>query len=172
MATPDPQHPPITQDFGWALGVLLRAYRDRVAPILADFPQSTRGYETLAEVVVNGQRPSQLALAQRLGIDRTVMTYLVDDLEDAGLVARRPNPADRRQRRIVATKEGQEVVAELCTLVAGAEQAALAALDPDERAEFHRLLMKAAAGATADGSPADGSPTDDSPTGTESPAPA
>ncbi|NYE20691.1 MarR family winged helix-turn-helix transcriptional regulator [Microbacterium immunditiarum] len=165
MAVTDPPHPPLTQDFGWALGVLLRAYRDRVAPILSDFPQTTRGYETLAEVVVNGQRPSQLALAQRLGIDRTVMTYLVDDLEDAGLLARRPNPEDRRQRRIVATKQGEEVIGELCTLVAGAERDALAALDPDERAEFHRLLLKAAAGAAADDSPA-GSPAQAEPPAT------
>ncbi|HWL76174.1 MarR family winged helix-turn-helix transcriptional regulator [Microbacterium sp.] len=158
MAADDPRHPPITQDFGWALGVLLRAYRDRMAPILTDFPQSTRGYETLAEVVVNGPQPSQLALAQRLGIDRTVMTYLVDDLEEAGLLTRRPNAEDRRQRRIVATKRGEEVAGELCALVAGAEQEALAALDPDERAEFHRLLMKAAAGAAAEDSPASDAP--------------
>ncbi|MFK0044612.1 MarR family transcriptional regulator [Streptomyces sp. NPDC090741] len=40
-------------------------------------------------------------MATYLGIDRTVMTYLIDDLVTAGLVERRLNPADRRQRKIV-----------------------------------------------------------------------
>jgi len=34
--------------------------------------------------------------AQQLGIDRTVMTHLLDDLERADLGERRPAPADRR----------------------------------------------------------------------------
>ncbi|MEZ3160930.1 MarR family transcriptional regulator [Microbacterium sp. BWT-B31] len=141
-----PRQPHPTEDFGWALGVLLREYRDRVAPILADFPQGERGYQTLSEVVVHGDQPSQLALANRLGIDRTVMTYLVDDLEDAGLVARRANPEDRRQRRIVPTGQGHDTLAELCVRVVGAEALTLASLTPDERVVFRRLLIKAASG--------------------------
>ena len=54
-----------------------------------------------------GHVGSQLALAQHLGIDRTVMTYLLDDLEAAGLIERRPDPADRRARRVVATRTGR-----------------------------------------------------------------
>jgi len=46
-----------------------------------------------------GNARNQLALAQQLGVDRTVMTYLIDDLERAGYVERRPDPADRRSAR-------------------------------------------------------------------------
>jgi DNA-binding MarR family transcriptional regulator len=35
------------------------------------------------------------------------MTYLLDSLAEAGLVERRPDPADRRARRIVATARGR-----------------------------------------------------------------
>ena len=35
------------------------------------------------------------------------MTYLLDDLEQAGLIERRPEPADRRARRVVATDAGR-----------------------------------------------------------------
>ena len=38
---------------------------------------------------------NQGTLGQQLGIDRTVLTYLIDDLESLGLVERRPDPADR-----------------------------------------------------------------------------
>jgi MarR family transcriptional regulator, transcriptional regulator for hemolysin len=132
-------------DFGWILGVLLRTYRDRVSEAIEEFPLGLRAYQTLREVA-RDQQPSQLALASHLGIDRTVMTYVIDELEEAGLVERRPNPDDRRQRRIVATRRGLEAVSALCKRAAEAEGAVLAALDPAERAVIRRLLYKAALG--------------------------
>lgn len=139
---------PSADTCGWALGVLLRSHRDLVSRVLGDFPHGPRGYQTLVEVV-RGQQPSQLALANRLGIDRTVMTYLIDDLVAAGLVQRRPNPADRRQRLVVATPDGEKALAELCHQVAEAEDTMLGALDDHERAVFRRLLLKAACGTGA-----------------------
>lgn len=133
----------MTEDLGAALGTLLRAYADAVAPMLGDLPQGARGYQTMCEVV-HGRQPSQAALAARLGIDRTMMTYLLDDLVAAGLVERRPNPDDRRQRRIVATDRGLDTMAALCEQVTAAEDAALGALSDEERVVFRRLLFKAA----------------------------
>jgi MarR family transcriptional regulator, transcriptional regulator for hemolysin len=133
------------EDFGWALGVLLRSYRELVTPALGDLPHGTRGYQTLCEIV-RGDQPSQLALANRLGIDRTVMTYLIDDLVDTGLVERRPNPVDRRQRQIVATARGRQAIATLCERVIEAERLVLDALNADERELFRGLLDKAARG--------------------------
>ncbi|MFE7773488.1 MarR family winged helix-turn-helix transcriptional regulator [Streptomyces sp. NPDC057445] len=83
----------------------MRAYRTVVASVLDDVPQGARGYRTLT-VVVRGDQQNQLAPATYLGIDRTVMTYLIDDLVTAGLVERRLTPADRRRRKIVATARG------------------------------------------------------------------
>lgn len=133
----------VEEDLGWALGVLLRSYRAMLPSALDAVPHGARGYQTLCEVV-RGHQPSQLALAKRLGIDRTVMTYLIDDLVAARLVERRPNPADRRQRQIVATARGRKTLATLCGQVAEAEHAVLKALDEDERELFRRLLLKAA----------------------------
>jgi DNA-binding MarR family transcriptional regulator len=132
-----------TDDFGAAMGMVLRSYAEMVGPTLIGFPQGARGYETLCQVV-QGEPPSQAALAATVGLDRTIMTYLIDDLVAAGLVERRPNPADRRQRRIVATPKGRSAVSDLCGRVAEAEAAALAKLDDDERLLFRRLLSKAA----------------------------
>ncbi len=133
-------------DFGRAIGALLRSYQERVSPILGDFPHGPRGYQILCEVV-QADQPSQLALANRLGVDRTVMTYLIDDLESAGLVERQPNPDDRRQRRVVATPRGREAVAALCREVAAAEREVLGSLDEEENASFRNLLVKATGGA-------------------------
>jgi DNA-binding MarR family transcriptional regulator len=132
-----------TEDLGWTLGSLLRSYRERVSPLLEDVPHGPRGYQTLCEVV-KGDHPSQLALATHLGIDRTVMTYLIDDLVDAGLVERRQNPDDRRQRQVVATARGHQLVARTCGRVNDAEREVLGALDRREQEQLRRLLTKAA----------------------------
>jgi MarR family transcriptional regulator for hemolysin len=132
-------------DFGWHLGVLLSAYQRSVVTVLGDFPHGPRGYQTLA-AVVHGDQPSQLALATHLGIDRTVMTYLIDDLVAAGLVERQLNPADRRQRKIVATPDGVRICTDLGRRVRDAEDKLLEALEPTERRSLRHLLRRVACG--------------------------
>ena len=131
------------QSLGWPLGVLLRGYEAFVGTELDGLPHRHRGYQVLREVV-HGDQPSQLALAGHLGIDRTVMTYLIDDLVAEGLVERQPNPADRRQRKVVATELGHTRLAETCTRVSAAEDRVLAALDPAERSAFREMLQRVA----------------------------
>jgi MarR family transcriptional regulator, transcriptional regulator for hemolysin len=141
-----PDEPAAEGDFGWSLGVLLRAYQTSVLTVIGDFPHGPRGYQTLA-TVTNGEQPNQLALATHLGIDRTVMTYLIDDLVKAGLVERRLNPADRRQRKIVATEDGVRTLKDLERRVREAEDLVLGGLDPAERDVFRGLLRRVARGA-------------------------
>jgi hypothetical protein len=49
-------------------------------------------------VAGQGEPSSQVALAQHLGVDRTVMTYLLDDLEAAKLVAPHPRRSLGRKK--------------------------------------------------------------------------
>jgi MarR family transcriptional regulator for hemolysin len=129
--------------FGWHLGTLVRAHSSLLLAALGDFPHGPRGYQTMA-TVVEGEHPNQIALASYLGIDRTVMTYLLDDLVKAGLVERQQNPADRRQRRVVATDQGRRTFADLERRVCQAEDRLLRALAPDEREAFRQLLRRVA----------------------------
>jgi MarR family transcriptional regulator for hemolysin len=140
-------------ELGPALLALGRAYRGAVGEILDGVPHGHRGYHTLS-AVIRGDHPSQLVLATRLGIDRTVMTYLIDDLVAAGLVERQLNPDDRRQRKIVATPQGLRTMAELNRRVREAEDELLGALDTDEREAFCDLLKRAVGGLRdGDGNP-------------------
>lgn len=127
----------------WSLSVVLQALHAAVDAAVGDVPHGPRGYQVLT-TVVHDQPPSQLALAEHLGIDRSVMTYLIDDLEAAGLVERRPNPGDRRQRTVVATEAGRRRLAELERRVQEAEDGVLAALAPDERETLRTLLRRVA----------------------------
>src|SRR5438445_12084361 len=50
---------------------------------------------------------SQHDLGDQLGIDRTTMVELIDDLEKQGAVIRRRNPADRRSYALSLTPRGR-----------------------------------------------------------------
>jgi DNA-binding MarR family transcriptional regulator len=121
------------------LGVVLRAYATAARTAVADLPGGPRGYQILS-AAAQGAVGSQLALAQHLGVDRTVMTYLIDDLEAAKLIERRPDPADRRARRIVATQLGTELLATLNDRLQAAEAHLLAPLDPETRETFRAQI--------------------------------
>src|ERR1700733_9601695 len=97
----------LSDDLGWALGVVFRSYAKAANAAFGDVPGGPRGYQVLRASARSDPR-SQLELASHLGVDRTVMTYLLDDLEGAGLIRRHPDPADRRARRIVATTAGRD----------------------------------------------------------------
>jgi DNA-binding MarR family transcriptional regulator len=142
-------------DFGQALAALLRRYLDGAREAVSDLPGGPRGYQVLLNSS-GGTRAgiscsNQATIAQRLGIDRTVMTYLVDDLEKAGMVERRPDPADRRARQVVRTPVGEAELATASERIRAVEAAVLAGLSDDDAAVFRRLL----AGAAADAPPID-----------------
>jgi DNA-binding MarR family transcriptional regulator len=134
----------LRDDLGWALGVVFRSYVKAAGAAFADLPGGPRGYQVLA-AAARHDLDSQLALAQHLGVDRTVMTYLLDDLEGAGLIERRPDPADRRARRIVATTPGRELLRDLDRRLSEAEQQVLAGLKNEaDRRTFRALLQQLA----------------------------
>jgi DNA-binding MarR family transcriptional regulator len=147
---PDAAACTLSNDLGWALGVVFRGYVKATHEALADLPGGPRGYQVLA-AAAGDEHGSQLALAQHLGVDRTVMTYLLDDLEVAGLIERRPDPADRRARRIVATTDGRSCLTHLDERLRAAEEQLLSGLDagPDRqlfRTLLRRLALHASAG--------------------------
>jgi DNA-binding MarR family transcriptional regulator len=138
----------LDHDLGFTLGVIFRAYVKAAEAVVRDIPGGPRGYQVLV-AAARLQADGQGALAQRLGVDRTVMTYLVDDLEAAGLVERRPDPSDRRSRHIVATPLGYQLCCATERRLQDVEDHVLGALEPPERATFRDMLQRLATRATA-----------------------
>ncbi len=135
----------VESDLGWALGTVMRNYLRAIDEVVAGVPGGPRGYQVLAACGREGPR-TQLALARQLGVDRTVMTYLLDDLQTAGLVERRPDPNDRRARRIELTEPGNARLRELAGHLREAEDQLLDRLDPEEREVLRTLLFRLATG--------------------------
>ena len=133
----------LADDLGWGLGMIFRAYVKAAHAAVADLPGGPRGYQVLS-AAAQGTVGSQLALAQHLGVDRTVMTYLLDDLEAERLIERRPDPADRRARRIVATQKGNQLLTSLNDRLRAAEAQLLAPLGTEKRDSFRAQVRSLA----------------------------
>ena len=139
----------LSDDLGWALGVVFRSYAKSATAAFSELPGGPRGYQVLT-AASRGEPGSQLELAHHLGVDRTVMTYLLDDLEGAALIERHPDPADRRARRILVTALGRERLGDLGQRLRAAEQHVLAGLADDaDRQTFRALLQQLATHANA-----------------------
>jgi DNA-binding MarR family transcriptional regulator len=134
----------LDSDLGWTLGVVFRAYLRAATAVTDDLPGGPRGYQVLA-AAARDEPGSQSSLAQRLGVDRTVMTYLLDELVTAGLVERQADPADRRSRLVAATEHGHTVLDGLDARLRAAEEHLLAGLNEADRALLRSLLQRLAA---------------------------
>ncbi len=85
---------------------------------------------------------SQVKLGQRLHIDRTTVVFLVDELEQNGLLERRRDPADRRIHAVTLTERGRQVVVQANSRMRSAEEAFLEPLSDAERDQLRALLLR------------------------------
>ncbi len=82
----------------------------------------------------------QVTLAQRVALDTSTTADIAARLEGKGWILRELLP--RRQRRLSLTAAGQCVLQEMLPRVAPMHHRLLDTLQPDEQAEFLRLLRK------------------------------
>jgi MarR family transcriptional regulator, temperature-dependent positive regulator of motility len=75
----------------------------------------------------------QHRLAALINADRTNAVQIVDDLEAAGLVERRVNPADRRSRELKTTKDGKVLRRRLRPKIIASQAQILAPLSSTEQ---------------------------------------
>ncbi len=146
-AADDERSPLIDDDIGHLMAGVAWALGSRELVALAGVGLDLRSYGVLA-VAVEAER-TQNAISGLLSIDRTTIAAIVDDLEAAGLVVRRPAPGDRRARLVVPTDAGRARAEQATALVRATEDACLADLDPDRRRELVAALTVLARGRLA-----------------------
>lgn len=87
--------------------------------------------------------PSSAAdLGREIGLDRTTVTRRADRLERAGLLQRRPDPADGRATLLALTDEGRAVIAATRQRLAAGIEDALATWPQADAQAFARLLRR------------------------------
>lgn len=130
-------------ELGWNLGMVLRGYQSLFEVAVEGMPSGIRGFQ-IVSAVIHRDPPSQQALGAHLAIDRTVLTYLIDDLVKADVVERIPAPSDRRARKIVATDKGRELLEKYEERVAYMESDLLAGLGEADRKTLTSLIGRLA----------------------------
>ncbi|WP_131745756.1 MarR family winged helix-turn-helix transcriptional regulator [Frankia sp. Cppng1_Ct_nod] len=158
VALPEELH----EDLGWLLSQVLHGFLQATQAAVGDLPGGLRGLQVLS-AAASGCSRNQLEVARRLGIDRSVMVRLVDDLERSQLVKRCPDPADRRARIIRPTDTGLGWLREMTARLRLAEQHVLAPLTADEQTVFTDALRRVVVGVLASGLPPASGPCDGTP---------
>jgi DNA-binding MarR family transcriptional regulator len=148
---PEPDCPPanvdaqvtddMAEDLGWLVGQIQHGYLTAASAAVDSVPGGLRGLYVLGASLC-GRAPNQIEVARRFGIDRTVMVHLIDQMEDAGLVERRPDPADRRARMIVGTDHGRTAYDAAQDRLRLVEEHILAPLAEDERGSFASMARR------------------------------
>ena len=87
-----------------------------------------------------GARPSELAA--RLRITKQALNYLLGQLEGRGYLERRPDPGDRRSKRIVLTQRGVDAIRVIREAVDEMEQAWAKELGQRRFDELKKLLVE------------------------------
>ena len=135
----------IETEFGWALPAVLDGFTRLATGAVADVPGGPRGYQVLVAIATE-EPTSQLALAQRLGIDKTQMTYVIDALERDGFVDRRPDPRDRRVPQVRPTEAGLALLDQARAQLRATEEVLMRPLAAAEQITLRRLLARVALG--------------------------
>ncbi|MFF8903104.1 MarR family winged helix-turn-helix transcriptional regulator [Streptomyces lydicus] len=81
-------------------------------------------------------------LAEAIGMDRTVTTRYATRLQEAGLIARRPDPSDARATRLALTANGERAVQALRAAMESFLADEMATWPPGEATAFALRLEK------------------------------
>jgi MarR family transcriptional regulator, organic hydroperoxide resistance regulator len=121
---------------------LSRTLLDMERPVLAGHGISMWAYIVLARLCDEPLIRGQAVLAEAIGADKTRIIDVLDDLQERGLISRKPDPADRRARLLAATSKGRALRDRVQRAIRREEEKLLAQLPGTERAAFLRALQR------------------------------
>jgi DNA-binding MarR family transcriptional regulator len=135
----DENTPLLLDHVGWRLWRASRQWKEAF-----DAGMRERGYpwfgEARSNVIGFLERDGipQSALVKRMGLSKQAVQQLVDELVAEGVVARRPNPADKRGNIVVFTRAGLSMLGDANSVKLAIEDAYRAKLG---RGAFRDLML-------------------------------
>ncbi|GAB7102006.1 hypothetical protein JCM4814A_03200 [Streptomyces phaeofaciens JCM 4814] len=147
---------PFASDLNWLLHRVAASLGSAQNEVARRHGLGIRDYVVL-RTVASGAPTSQLALGKDLGLGKTTLTAVLDRLEGAGLVLRRPAAGDRRTHVCEATETDWELAGRVAHEIARTEDGLLSTHGPRERRLLVTLLRELAFGTFAGSAPISGS---------------
>jgi DNA-binding MarR family transcriptional regulator len=133
----------LSRRLGFLLAQLGTAAHRQFAERLARLDLHPRHFGMLSHLA-GSEGGSQQALSDALGVHRSAVVALVDELEQRGLAERRRDPADRRAYTLYLTPPGRKLLADLEQVADEHDAELLTALNASERAQLISLLQRVA----------------------------
>jgi len=124
---------------------LLSRAQARAQALLAEAfaAEGVRGYHFRLLAALEQYGPtSQADLGRHTGIDRSDVVATLNELVEARLAVREPDPADRRRNVVTITARGTRTLERLDAVLDGVQEELLTPLTPSERKTLVRLLGK------------------------------
>lgn len=140
--------PPVPDSIGVLISDSARLLRRRFDARARRIGVSRAQWQVLI-ALARSEGINQAGLAERLEVETITVGRMVDRLEEAGLVERRADPADRRAWRLFLTARAHPIITELQAVAAEVRAEMLAGLDADEQAGLQALLARLRANLTA-----------------------
>ena len=125
----------------WALGRSSQQAQRLVRQHMTEAGVRTQHYHVLASLADDGEG-AQATLADRIGLDRSDLVTLLDELEDLKYVERRVDPADRRRKIVAITPAGEQQLIAMDQLIVAAVAVLLEPLSARERKTLLGLLHR------------------------------
>ena len=136
------------ENIGYLLGdssrLLRRAFDDGVRAVGVTGPQAR-----LLLYMARVEGENQGHYADRLEVEPITLCRMVDRMEEAGLVERRRDPADRRAWRVHLTARSRAMITELRVCVDEMIEHMMSGIAAPDRETFTRILTDVSANLTA-----------------------
>lgn len=139
-----PNTPSVKTDIAWLLHRAAQRIRQEWDGVAREHGlRDMRDWIVLA-AIGEGEKRTQLAIGQELGLDKTTLMSVLDRLEADGFVVRTVDPNDRRARVPELTPAGQKVRDLKGEARRRTEEGALETFGLDERHAFFAVLSRLA----------------------------
>ncbi|WP_158675193.1 MarR family transcriptional regulator [Pseudoxanthomonas sp. SGNA-20] len=129
--------------FGFLLVTAARLLRQRFEAALAAADLDMTPGEARTLVVADKLGPvRQTELAAALSIEPMSLVAHLDRLEARGMVERRPDPDDRRSKRVHLAPKARPALRRILRVLGQAREQAMQDFGPDETAQLHDYLRR------------------------------
>jgi DNA-binding MarR family transcriptional regulator len=142
-----PVAPSLRGDVSWLLSRVWLGFGDARAAALEPFGITVR--EHVVMTALDGFDGTQLELASRIRLDKSVLTTTIDSLERKGLVVRVPDRHDRRAKRPELTAEGRRLSSSVDRAALEVQNQLISLIPEASRGHFVSALQVLAFGAFA-----------------------
>ncbi|WP_250046257.1 MarR family transcriptional regulator [Phaeovulum sp. NW3] len=132
------------QVFAQSVGAVARQWRRQLDMRFRHLDLTQARWSVLFELSRH-EEATQIELARTLGIEGATLVRLLDGLEKAGLVERRPCHRDRRAKTLRLTGQATPLIQEMKRIAADSRVALLADVSEEDLRIANRVLSQVAA---------------------------